>query len=90
MQKPVTSLMDIISLDFSQAFSETKKVNRFLLVGAQRLSFWPVVRGTMKWTCEKALGFVQSEILSFFRSRRDNVTGPALKAKAIRHFLHDN
>lgn len=38
MRQPVTSLLDILSLDLSGPFKKTKKINRLLLIECENLS----------------------------------------------------
>ena len=86
---PVTSLFSAFSLDFAGPLPETTKGNKFVLIGVEHLTNWPIAIATPNSTAEVVINFVRDEIVRPFgppkRIISDNAT--CFKAGALEDFV---
>ncbi len=63
---PLTELFDVFSLDFAGPFPVSSRGSRFILIGVEHLTEWPLAQATSNATAEVVIQFIREEIFQTF------------------------
>lgn len=89
---PLTNLFDTFSVDFAGPLPKSTFAKRYVLVGVEHLTGWPLGRATKSSSAEEVIKFVKEEVLYSFGPRltiiSDNAT--CFTAKSLVKFTRDN
>ena len=66
LRLPILSLFSVFSIDFSGPFPGTSSGNRFVVVGVEHLTGWPIAIATGDSTAQVVLNFVKRDIMYCF------------------------
>ena len=67
---PISGLFNTWSIDFAGPLPNTRKGNRYFIIGVEHVSKWPVARSIPPslFNAKGVIGFIQDEIIKPFRS----------------------
>lgn len=60
---PLTTFLDVVSIDVSGPFIETAAGNKQLLIGVEQLTEWPFAKARRSGTADVLLDFMEKEIV---------------------------
>lgn len=91
LQRPITNLFDVLSIDFSGTFPLSASGSKYVLICVKHLTWWTIARATSGPTPETVIGFAVKEIVRPFRPSKTISSDEAygLTAKVHEGFMLD-
>lgn len=90
MRQAISGIFHPFSLDFSRPLERPKEGKRFLSIGVEQLTGWPMTWTTTTETCNIATRMVREKSINMLGCLRTLVTnnGPALAAAAVAQYFN--
>ena len=89
---PLTSLFDVVPIDFAGTLPTTPRVNKHLLFCVEHLTGWPIICPTPTTTAAEVIAFVEEQVIMPFERPRVIVSdnSPCFTAGSLENFMEQN